>query len=398
MVEHTQNRAVRPLSPPALYYPYADFQSEEWVKLALLNWHRIQRIKPEGYPLEDSAATARIRELLPDWLRDVTPNDRQLDDVAQQFAGLIATSGSRLRERYAVDKRDEWPTTLFGNAPRGADKRLAYVFGGDSWHGGKLSDVLAEALGDFGLVLAHKVGGATWYGLNPQLAAVYMCALTEIIAADRALVPVTDSEKVHRNAKGSTLDRLEQVLAGVQHTPPAEPARPEEVESQYLEIAVRSVLNPLNLAEISVDRIIDFRGSHQRELQAFQDHVFGLRADIVALCQISDEEELRQRLADLYRDRTEPELVNLRKALRQFGIRSVTGLLKLRVEKDTIGGAVGAGVISCADPALARYAVPSGIAVVAFSYVARQRQTWEHLKRESPASLLLSLERELATA
>ena len=38
----------RSLSTPALYYPYTDFQSEAWVKLALLNWSRIERIKPSS--------------------------------------------------------------------------------------------------------------------------------------------------------------------------------------------------------------------------------------------------------------------------------------------------------------------------------------------------------------
>ena len=36
------DQSVSVLCPlPALYYPYADFQSEAWVKLALLNWDRV---------------------------------------------------------------------------------------------------------------------------------------------------------------------------------------------------------------------------------------------------------------------------------------------------------------------------------------------------------------------
>lgn len=46
-----------PLPAPALYYSYADFQSEAWVKLALLNWSRIERIRPRTYPIEDRPAT-----------------------------------------------------------------------------------------------------------------------------------------------------------------------------------------------------------------------------------------------------------------------------------------------------------------------------------------------------
>ena len=396
MTQHTENQAVhRPLPPPALYYPYADFQSEEWVKLALLNWHKIRRIKPEGYPHEDSAATKRIRWLLPDWLTDVTPKEERLDYVARRFHDLLETRGPQLQVRYAVGECDGWPRTRFGNAPRGADERFAYVFGGDESHRGKFADHLPDALERFHLIRAHKVGEATWYGLHPRLATIYMCALTEVIADAGALVPVTDNEKVHRNARRSTLDRLEQALTGRSQAPP-EPSREEEVEAQYVEVALKSVLNPVNLDELSIDRIIDFYGNHERELQAFQDHVFGLRADILRLCQISDADELQDQLGDLYKDRTEPELKDLQRKLRHFGILSVPELLKVRIDREAIGGALCAGVVSFADPDLVQYTVPSGIAVVAISYLRRRRQEWDNLRHDSPAALLLAVQRELA--
>lgn len=399
MRQHTQNQAVhRPLVPPALYYPYADFQSEEWVKLALLNWPKIRRIKPEGYPHEDSVATLRIRDLLPDWLIDVTPNAQQLEDVAQRFYVLLRSCGPRLRERYAVDKRYGWPSTRFGNAPPGADERLAYVLGGDEQHAGKFAKHLPAALGN--LVLAHRVGEATWYGFHPRLASVYMCALTEVIADTRGLVPVTDNEKVHRNARRSTLDRLEQALTGGPQAPP-EPSREEEVESQYFEIALKSVLNPVNLDEFSIDRVIDFRGNHKEELEAFQDHVFGLRTDILRLCQISDREELKCQLQDIYKQRTEPELKDLQEKLRRFGIRSITGVLKLRIDEElvtpTIGGFLAEELVRHIDPHEAGIAVSSGIAVAAITYFRRRRQERERLQHESPASLLLAVQRELAS-
>ena len=404
MTERTQNQALhRPMSPPALYYPYADFQSEQWVKLALLNWRKIQRIKPTGYPHEDSAATLRIRELLPNWLEDdVTPSNQQLEDVARRFDELLVTCSRRLQDRYAVDKRDGWPGTRFGNAPHGADERLAYVFGGDDErHVGKMADHLPGALGSRGLILAHKVGGATWYGLHPRLASVYMCALTEVIADARALVPVTDNETVHRNARRSTLNRLEEALTAEPYARLTRPS-PEEVEAQYVEIALKSVLNPVNLEELSIDRVIDFHGNHERELEAFQDHVFGLRTDVLRLCQISDAEEFQRRIRELYRDRTEPEFEDLQRALRRFGIRSVAGLLRLRIDRETVTQMVGgvlAGevLVHTTHHSADRYALPFGIGVAVISYLGRRRQERERLEHESPASLLLAVQRELAS-
>jgi hypothetical protein len=37
------------LGHPGLYYPLADFPDQRWLKLALLNWDQIQRIRPAGY-------------------------------------------------------------------------------------------------------------------------------------------------------------------------------------------------------------------------------------------------------------------------------------------------------------------------------------------------------------
>ena len=97
----------RPLSTPALYYPYTDFQSEAWAKLALLNWSRIERIKPSSYPIEDRAATQRLFDL--DWLQDIAPNPYQLRMVTDQFEEILSHFGQHLQAKYAVDQRDSWP-------------------------------------------------------------------------------------------------------------------------------------------------------------------------------------------------------------------------------------------------------------------------------------------------
>jgi hypothetical protein len=203
---------------------------------------------------------------------------------------------------------------------------------------------------------------------------------------------------VHRYGRRSTLNRLEEVLTAQPSTRPSKPSL-DEVEGQYVEIALKSVLNPVNLRELSLDRVIDFRGSHEKELQAFHDHVFSLRTDILRLCQISDAGELQRRLRRLYRDRTLPELKDLQGKLRRFGIRSVPNLLKLRIDKDlvtgTIGGFLADDLLTKAYPDAVPYAVPVEIAVVMISYVRRRRVERKHLLQESPASLLLAIQREL---
>ena len=387
----------RPLATPALYYPYVDFQSEAWVKLALINWSRIERIKPPAYPRKDRATTQQLVEM--GWLQDIRPSNYQLWEISDKFAEFIEVSGRRLQTRYAVDQREAWPKTHFGTPPHGADERLAYVCAA---HGADVDKMLVHLMHTFErqrLAVIHADdAGFLWLGLHPRLAYVYMCALTEIIADDRQLVPVTDDEKAYRAAGRSTLHRLEEALIGGPTATPKPSS--EEVESQYIEIALRSVLTPVDIDALSIERLIDFRGTHGSELQAFHDHVFDLRKEVLKICQIADAEEIRLRLRDLYTMRTEPELNDLQNKLRKFGIRSVPGFFQIRINKEsaaqTIGGfAALAGGHFLLGPA-APVAVPFAISVAVIPYLRRRQQEKTHLEHESPASLLLAVKRELA--
>jgi Family of unknown function (DUF6236) len=389
-----------PLRTPALYYPYTDFQSEEWVKLALINWWRVERIKPIAYPYADRASTKRLSNS--GWREDITPDWHQLNIVSLEFRDYIHYNGNNLRARYSVSQRDGWPKANFGVTPEGADERLAYVYAGNvsSPESSKVAASLIEWFSSEGLASIYEAGQSIWLGLHPQLATVYMCTLTNVLADDRQLVPVTDDETVHHAAARFTLDRLDEALTrGLKM--PRKPS-PEEIESQYFEIAVRSVLNPVNLDSISIDRVLEFRGTHETELQAFQDHIFDLRDEVLKVCRIRDNREVQHRLRDLYKSRTEPELKDLQEKLHRFGIRSVPGFLELRIDKQTaiqaIGGmATAAGAHFLLGPA-APVAVPFAISVVAIPYIKDRRQSWINLKYKSPASFLLAVKRELATS
>ena len=392
----------RPLATPALYYPYADFQSEAWVKLALINWYRVERIKPVRYPHKDRPFTRRLFDS--GWLQDITPRLPQLEAVADQFLAFLVEADDHIKVKYAVSERGGWPKAHFGTPPPGADQRLAYVYAGSSddglWNEGKVIPSLIETLERRGLVLPYKIDGAMWLGLHPNLAIVYMCALTSVIADHRQLVPITHDGTVHRAFGRSALEGIEEALTGGSETPRR--SAMWEVESQYIEIALRGALHPVNLDEIRIESIIDFRGTHETELQTFQSHIFDLREEVLRICQISDAEEIRHRLGDLYKSRTEPELNDLQNKLHRFGIRSIPGFLEMRIDKETaiqtIGGAATmAGAHFVLGPA-APVAVPFAISVVAIPYIRRRRQELMRLEHESPASLLLAMKRKFANS
>lgn len=48
----------------ALYYPWINFRSDNWIKLAALYWNRIGRIVPRGYPTHDSRTVRALDSAL----------------------------------------------------------------------------------------------------------------------------------------------------------------------------------------------------------------------------------------------------------------------------------------------------------------------------------------------
>ncbi|MPY48114.1 hypothetical protein [Streptomyces acidicola] len=73
----------------ALYYPWMHFQDSDWLKLALLSWERIVRLRPRAVDDRDNELVREIRGES-DLLHEITPSEDDLDTVATAFFELLS--------------------------------------------------------------------------------------------------------------------------------------------------------------------------------------------------------------------------------------------------------------------------------------------------------------------
>ena len=86
-----------------LYYPWIHFRDDDWVKVAMLYWDRLQRILRHG--TQPATATQFVRPSIADGYgnRDAVASRAS---VAQVFATVIQEHAASLRREHAVDRED----------------------------------------------------------------------------------------------------------------------------------------------------------------------------------------------------------------------------------------------------------------------------------------------------
>ncbi|HEY3262944.1 MAG TPA: DUF6236 family protein [Pseudonocardiaceae bacterium] len=386
----------------ALYYPYATFGNEHWLRQALLFWDSVSLIRPAGLETalaERGPVEQAIAREEPDFLDPLTPHDEELQPVSEDIIEAEAVSFDALRHRYGPAARAALTTPARPTrqaAPAHADPRLVWVYTAD--RDSKVSWFLADQL------LRHTLAdedrderGERWLGLHPRFAAVYLTALAAQMARRRGLIALTDDVAVHRAAGPAALDTIDQALAGDR----ASGTRSlREVQAQYLHVAVTALPEAVDLDQVPVAKLLAFRHTHYDQITAFRAHLSGLEDKLLALAAVDDPEALRKRLRELYRQETEPLLNDLRDSMHRFGLRTVLGTLALKIDMETAGatlavlGATTVATATTGTPAIAITA-PAAIAMAVVPYLAQRRAARRQLA-DSPVSFLLSAGREMS--
>ncbi|MFE5143732.1 DUF6236 family protein [Streptomyces fagopyri] len=385
----------------ALYYPWMHFQDSGWLKLALLSWVRVVRLRPRAIDDRDSEVVREIRGEC-DLLQEITPSRHDLETVADAFFELLGeggTAGWGARALRAADPvldvyagADEGLFALPDSnrpgmlpppsqrAPEPAhDRTLLWIYCGGA--GTKMSRELRHHLVEAGL--ARQVDARDpWVGLHPKLGTVYLTALADTVARHNALSPVTDDPRMH-HAVGA-LDRLADLLGR-----PVTPAL-QDTRAAYLHISLRAVIRPERIASVPVSRLVDFRQRYAPELAAFHAHIDSLAAELEQIAAVENAEIAQAHLQELYERATKPQLDELRRALRAFGVESTVGLLGLKVDLGTVSGTtLGALAVSGGHLAVGTAAA----ALTVLPYVAGRVKARQQQRTDSPAAYLLAVER-----
>jgi len=361
------------------------FQDDNWVKLALLTWDSVTRVRAHDVDDRDSELVRQVKDET-DLLKEISPSQNDLIEVTHSFEEILETLGDRVAARYGQNQRGweddcgvysaPWINTGFSfDAP----DYLTWVYCGA--RGTKIGDALRHQLVGRELGLPH----GSWLGMHPKLASIYLATLADAIARHNRISPATDDTRMH-HAVGA-LDHLAELLFG--HRPAS---TLDDPENAFVHVALQAVIKPDRLANVPVDKLIRFRDGHTAELTAFREHVAGLADELREIAIVENADIAHAHLESLYRSRTKPQLDDLRRALRSLGVESTAGTLGLKVDLNAAAGTV-IGSIAAAGGQLA--VAGAAVTVTVAPYLAGRFKARRKAITSSPVAYLLAAHRKL---
>ncbi|MFI0220443.1 DUF6236 family protein [Streptomyces lydicus] len=370
----------------ALYYPWMHFQDTDWLKLSLLSWERIVRLRPRTVGDRDSEVVREIRGES-DLLQEITPSRHDLETVADAFFELLGHEDLvwELNALHlgAADltlgvSEDLFPPLSQRMTETGHHPALLWIYCGGT--GTKMSYLLRHQLIEAGLAVQVDRRDP-WIGLQPRLGTVYLTALADTVARHNALSPVTDDPRMHQ-AVGA-LDRLADLL-----DLPVTPAL-QDTRAAYAHLSLRAVIRPERIAAVPVSRLVAFRQRYAPELAAFHAHIDSLATELEQIAAVENAEIAQAHLQTLYERTTKPQLDELRRGLRAFGVESTLSMLGLKVDLGAVSGtALGTLAVSGGHPAMGAGAV----ALTVVPYMAGRLKARQQQRTDSPVAYLLAAE------
>jgi hypothetical protein len=369
-----------------LYYPWRHFQDDDWVKLALLAWDKIVRVRPQGLPDRDSAMI-RWLQAETGLFMETSPSSSDLAEVTSAFAEVTASRPEELMQQLTLDAPrpdDDQYAMAESNAPIANRYPRFDLYAGPAEP--TVSQELADLLRSLRLAEQWSDGMHDWLSVGPRLGSAYLASLADVIARRNVLSPATDSGRMHR-ALGA-LDRIPEML--LDDDQPA--LGLEDPDSAYLHVALNAVLQPSGLADVRIDTLITFRQRYHAELEAFRQHISGLSGELVAIAAVENLDVTTAHLESLYERVTRPQLDELRKALRGLGIESGIGAMGLKLDVGAAAGTI-AGAAASAEGHWAVAGMAAVLAVVPYAASIRKK------RRElaaSPVAFLLAADRTLS--
>jgi len=281
------------------------------------------RIVPPGLDLSDSSVVRALSDEL-NFTVNVAPGSAAIE-LTSTLVQTLETHHDELRNRYSVAANPvamsnscgpSWPEPQ----QTASDWRIRNTRELEAaatvveLHVGKGEDRLWELLSDAGLA----VRSGDWWGLHPELAWLYMCALTDKLARRNFLTPITDQYIAHIESLTWTDNLFASVLLGNDRRTVAtvQGGRREQVGL----IALRLVI-PDNLGDVPIKKIIRLRQRYAADFDAFCAEVADLARSLDnELVGIADPDVLATYIDYETRRRFQQPLTDLQKAMRGLGV------------------------------------------------------------------------------
>jgi len=234
-----------------------------------------------------------------------------------------------------------------------------------------------------------RPGGADWVVVAPELAAVYIAALAERVAAENDLAAVTDQPEAHGVLNAWDITTMAQVLLGDYQD--EAPLDTDQVGVMYAAVAIRTVV-PARIGDIPVKKIIEVRRKLAAEFDGFRDHLASLAEKLAELGRIRDPSVLQARLELMVGQDLRRPTEDLEQKLRQLGLepaRAVLGLKSLELP----AAAAAAAASATALPLTAGEAGLVAARLISSGLGARTAR--RQARASSPAGYLLGLQKQL---
>src|SRR6266540_7174719 len=163
--------------------------------------------------------------------------------------------------------------------------------------------------------------------MHPELASAYVCALTERIATEDQLHPLTDQVLPHTALSGWTLEHLVRVL--LEKSLKNTTGLHYDVRDAFVCMAFETVV-PVDLDRLPVDKIIQIRAEFGSELDGFRGYVTEQVERLAGLKDIRDLSVFQEYLRLEAARTANKQLEQLRERLRSVRVESVRALVNVK--------------------------------------------------------------------
>ncbi|GAA3013111.1 hypothetical protein GCM10020229_25570 [Kitasatospora albolonga] len=285
---------------------------------------KLARVVPEDFPIADPDSVKALRSEL-DFIVDQKPH-RAAAAIAPAFIQAIRDYQHVLPHHYRAAAGRPFTRLRINTQPTAPgeplrDQPLAGLYRAEV--DPALTQILEDA--DLAQVAARDLAGdrtQEWLGVDPALAWVYKCALTEELARQTGYIPTTDQVSAHTAAGDWTTENIAAALLG------------HPVATQETDIAVKvgqmavQIILPAGLRHVPIQKIIDLRIRYEAEFTAFAEAVDRTVSDLgEATASVTDRSAFERHLQLAFDKNIAQPLAALRAAMVGLDLKVFTSAL-----------------------------------------------------------------------
>jgi len=369
-----------------LYFPSFHFPDDEWVKLSALYWDKMYRIVPDKYETPRDTETV-IKLAHPDsrFINNLHPEEfyHEMRETTEAFRKLIREHHGELIRKYGVVESSNWLSRL------GRQKKKTNLA---SINNLKIQHFLHEDLLESGLGIESKE--SDYIEMHPKLVNVYMAALAKAMAGGQPFnaSPITNSPINYFAVGGFSFERLAQILLDDVEILPKNMA-PEEIESRVAFLVIKSV-QPENIKDVPVEKILAVREKYKNEMGHFQDFIQAMVNELPNVKEAQSSPFVNDFLEKQYEKKVKPKLDDLEESLKSLGIKTVESFLNLEIKVPSL--ITSAGLAVAINPVVG---VTTGLGFGLFKTygeIRDRRKSVENKIQNSDVAFLLRVKEDLA--